>query len=197
MTTPVIASFLLAFAAAGAAAQPRQVPADLVPAPRCAWGRLSSEMRLPLVRAAEAMDTTGASQALDGLRPRAEPVIVDCAPSTRFDENTGIDLMLFGFPQEAAGDLLAREMRLDRARLDQVIAAAPEALKTGLQKLAEQLVDRRTPPPWPALGPIYTALDLPSDGPADPRHKAWVSAYALGYFQVRAVAEVYDDSFKD
>jgi hypothetical protein len=177
-------------------AQTRVVPADLVPLPRCVWNKLKIDARAPLVAATEARDEAATDRAVTDLRASTLQSAASCAPSINQDQTTGDEVLVNGLRQEAAGDLIARDLKISRTQLDRAIAAAPPTLTTSLRKIANQLTNRLAPDPAPSLSPIFTALKLPASGPANPKQANWLTSYVVGYFRIRAAAAQYDSSPK-
>ena len=101
--------------------------------------------------------------------------------------------MLVGLRQEAAGDLLSRDLKLPRQQLDRAITAAPAPLSASLLRIAAQIETGKTPDAMPSLAPIATALARPAGAaPMTARQAQWLEAYVLGYYTVRAAAASYD-----
>jgi hypothetical protein len=178
-------------------AQAQSVPADLIGLPRCVWGKLKLDARTPMLKAVEASDAAGIDKALTDLKARTVMTAQGCSPSVALDHPTGDEVLLAGLRQEAAGELINRDLKLTRTQLDRALATAPAALTTALRKIANQLINRQTPDAVPSLSPLYTALRLPASGPANPRQASWLTTYAIGYHRVREQAAYFDPTPKE
>src|SRR3954465_182433 len=102
-------------------AQAGAVPADLAPLPRCVWNKLKLDARAPLLAATEAHDAAATDQALTDLKANTLQSAMACAPSINRDQATGDEVLVTGLRQEAAGDLIARDLKINRTQLDAAI----------------------------------------------------------------------------
>ena len=186
----------LVLTAAPGLAQTTSPPADLIGLPRCVWNKLKIDARAPMVRAVEAGDAAATEKALTDLKAATVQIADDCSRSIALDHPTGDEVLLAGFRQEAAGDLIARDLRINRTQLDRALAGAPAALTASLRRIANQKINLQTPETAPSLSPLYAPLRLPASGPAQPKQASWLSTYVLGYHQVRVQAGYFDPTPK-
>lgn len=194
--TALLVPVLCLGAVAVAHAQASRPPADLLALPRCVWGKLKVDTRAPLITAMEAHDTAKIDKATGDIRASTLQIAQGCSPSINLDQATGDEVLLDGLRQEAAADLIARDLKITRAQLDRAIAAAPAALTTYLRRVANEMLNRRSPDVLPDFAPIYTALKLPAAGPANANQATWLRTYILAYHEVRVAAELYDPTPK-
>ncbi len=200
MKPPFLALIALALCLAApieVAAQGAAPPADLLALPRCVWNKLRIDARAPLLSAIEARDAAAIDRATAAIRANTLQSAVACSPSINQDQPTGDEVLLSGLRQEAAGDLINRDLKLSKAQLDRAIATAPAPLTAALRKIANQKANRLQPDPTPSLSPIFTALKLPAAGPANAVQAAWLTSYVLGYHEVRAYAAYYNPNPKE
>ena len=186
----------LVLTAAPGLAQTTSPPADLIGLPRCVWNKLKIDARAPMVRAVEAGDAAATEKALTDLKAATVQIADDCSRSIALDHPTGDEVLLAGFRQEAAGDLIARDLRINRTQLDRALAGAPAALTASLRRIANQKINLQTPETAPSLSPLYAPLRLPASGPAQPKQASWLSTYVLGYHLVRVQAGYFDPTPK-
>lgn len=180
-----------------AAAQGAPPPADLLALPRCVWNKLRVDARAPLLNATQARDAAAIDRATGTIRANTLQSAVACAPSINQDQPTGDEVLLSGLRQEAAGDLINRDLKISKTQLDRAIANAPAPLTAALRKIANQRANRAQPDPTPSLAPIFAALKLPASGPANAVQLAWLTDYVLAYHEVRAYAAYYNPNPKD
>ncbi len=175
------------------AQNPVRVPADLLALPRCVWTKVKTPERVPLVTATEAANASAIQAALTRLKADTLQEAVACSPSTNHDAATGDEVLLVGLRQEAAGDLLSRDLKLTRQQLDRAITAAPAPLSASLLRIAAQTETGKTPDAMPSLVPIVTGLHRPSSSaPLTAKQSQWLETYVLGHYKVRAAAASYD-----
>ncbi len=174
-----------------------RAPASLISLPRCVWGKLKAGDRKPLLMSTETNDTAGIEGALTEIKADTLLQARACSPSIDHDASTGDAVLLAGLPQEAAADLLNRDLKLTRVQLDHAVAAAPAALTADLRKAADNVENKRPVGALPPLDPIVAALHRPAGSAAlTARQSLWLQVYVLGHFEVRAAADSYDPNPK-
>ncbi len=178
--------------APGAAAPP-----SLVAMPRCVWGKLKAVERSPLVAATEKGDAAGIESALTQIKADTLLQARACSKTIDHDASTGDAVLLAGLRQEAAGELLNRDLRITRAQLDAAIAREPGSLTIALRQAAEKMESKKPVGPLPAVDALVTGLKRSAGASPFTAHQLqWLQVYALGHFDVLQAADSYDPNPK-